>query len=445
MTIPVTLSYENKLLEIDKIVPYTKNSRIHAEDQIDQIVASIKEFGFTNPILIDEQNIIIAGHGRLEAAKQMELKKVPVRILKGLTDDQKKAYVIADNKIALNSTWNDEMLKSEIEDLEKNNKIDLALLGFSDLELLEILSPKVDDSKYDEDTPSLEENFSSKKGEVYQLGRHKVLCGSATEEKDVKKLMGDTKADMVLTDPPYGVTYISASKRDKGSQIKNDDLRENGLYDFLKDSFDLYYEVTKEGSPIYVWHAEATLLEFLSAFKDSKWKLHETLHWLKQTMNLTRMDYHPMTEPCLTGQRDYVEIKTDDTDETWQDESPEAYELQDRVIYGWKEGKRHTWMNGRKEKNILRWKKPARSDEHPTMKPIGMMKYLIRNSSRKTGLVIDFFLGSGSTLIAAELTGRSCYGIELDERYVDVIRKRYTKIALEAGMTKEAIGNGYLE
>lgn len=444
--LPPTINYENKTIKTDNLIPYVKNSRNHEDDQVAQIVASIKEFGFTNPILVDEKFNVIAGHGRLMAAKQMELDKVPVRILKGLTDDQKKAYVIADNKIALNSTWNTDILKSEIEEIEKNNQVDLSLLGFSDIELQELLTPKIDDSKYDEDTPSLEETYDSKKGTIYNLGRHKVLCGSATEEKDVKKLMGDELSDLILTDPPYGVTYVSAGKRDQGSQIKNDGLRDNDLYNFLKDSFDLYYKFSKEGAPIYVWHAEATLLEFLSAFKESKFKLHETLYWLKNNFNFTRMDYHPLTEPCLTGQRDFIEIKTDDVEQTWED-TPDYAEsgLDGRVIYGWKEGKRHTWMNSRKEKNILRWKKPARSEEHPTMKPIGMMKYLIRNSSRKNSLVVDNFLGSGSTLIAAELTGRKCYGIELDERYVDVIRKRYTKIALEKGMTPEQIGNGYLE
>ncbi len=374
---------------VEALIPYAKNSRTHSDAQVAQIAASIKEFGWTNPILIDGTKGIIAGHGRLMAARKLGYDKVPVIQLKDMTESQKKAYVIADNQLAMNAGWDIDLLKIEVADLQEDG-FDLELLGFDNKMLDSLLEPEVKEGLTDEDAvPELPKEPKTKLGDIYILGEHRLMCGDSTSIEAVEKLT-DGLVDILVTDPPYNVNYEGATK-DK-LKIMNDSMDDEQFRQFLRDAFVAADAVMKQGAVYYIWHADSEGYNFRGACRDAGWKVRQTLIWAKDSMVMGRQDYHWKHEPCL---------------------------------YGWKEGAAHLWAADRKQTTIIECKKPRVNDIHPTMKPVELMEYQILNNTKGQDVVLDLFGGSGSTLIACEKTGRKARLMELDPKYCDVIVKRW--------------------
>lgn len=375
------------LADVSELIPYVRNARTHSEAQVSQIAASIREFGFLSPILVAEDNTILAGHGRLAAALKLGLKKVPCVKENHLTETQKRAYIIADNKLSLNAGWDNELLAVELSELEGAD-FNLDLLGFDEAELSGIFDADKDVSDDDFDVEKeLEEPCFSKTGDMWTLGKHRVICGDATKLETYKTLLEDTKVNLVVTDPPYNVNYEGAA-----GKIKNDNMENDKFYQFLFNSFVNMEQAMADDASIYVFHADTEGLNFRKAFQDAGFYLSGCCIWKKPSLVLGRSPYQWQHEPCL---------------------------------YGWKKKGKHKWYAGRKETSVWEFEKSKKNADHPTMKPIALLAYPIKNSSMTNSLVLDPFAGSGSTLIACEQTGRVCYAIELDEKYCDVIVKRY--------------------
>ena len=385
----------NNLMQIQQkpikdLIPYVNNSRTHSDEQVAQIAASIKEFGWTNPILVDGANGIIAGHGRLFAARKLGMDNVPVIELAYLSETQKKALIIADNKLALNAGWDTTALSLELEALQDTD-FDLSLLGFSDKELNELLEPEVIEGLTDEDAvPETPVEPKTKLGDIYQLGNHRLMCGDSCSVTDMQKLVNDRQVDMWLTDPPYNVAYEGKTK--DALTIQNDSMDNEGFRQFLRDAYVTADTVMKAGAVFYIWHADSEGYNFRGAAHDAGWKVRQCLIWKKSTMVMGRQDYHWKHEPCL---------------------------------YGWKEGAGHLWSTDRKQTTILEFDKPNRNKEHPTMKPVELFEYQMLNNTKGGDIVLDSFGGSGTTMIAAEKHGRHAYLMELDPKYCDVIVKRW--------------------
>ena len=402
---------EKRLLS--SLIPYARNSRTHSDEQVLQIAASMKEWGWTNPILIDEAGGIIAGHGRVLAAQRLGIDEVPCMVAEGWTEAQKKAYVIADNKLALNAEWDMDMLSVEFAELNEFD-FDLSLTGFSDDELAPLLADDTTEGLTDEDAvPEVPEVPVTVEGDVWLLGRHRLMCGDSTNVDAVERLMDGRKANMLHTDPPYGVDYEG---------VPNDHLKDAQLEAFLCDALSCAYAALAAGSNVYVWHADITALEFISAFRLAGFKQARppTIQWVKPSLVMSQGDYHSQNEPCL---------------------------------YGWKEGSGRVRVKDRKQTTL--WKCDRTSDvkAHPTMKPVELCQRALENSSDVNGIVLDLFGGSGSTLIACEKTARDCRMMELDPKYCDVIITRWqdftgqeatlesdsrTHAELKADRTKEA-------
>lgn len=375
------------LADVSELIPYVRNARTHSEAQVAQIAASIREFGFLSPILVAEDNTILAGHGRLAAALKLGLKKVPCVKENHLTETQKRAYIIADNKLSLNAGWDSELLAVELSELEGAD-FNLDLLGFDEAELSSIFDADKDviDDDFDVEK-ELEEPCFSKTGDMWTLGKHRVICGDATKLETFKTLLENTKVNLVVTDPPYNVNYEGSA-----GKIKNDNMEDDKFYQFLFNSFVNMEQAMADDASIYVFHADTEGLNFRKAFQDAGFYLSGCCIWKKPSLVLGRSPYQWQHEPCL---------------------------------YGWKKKGKHKWYAGRKETSVWEFEKPKKNADHPTMKPIALLAYPIKNSSMTNSLVLDPFAGSGSTLIACEQTGRICYAIELDEKYCDVIVKRY--------------------
>lgn len=375
------------LADVNDLIPYIRNARTHSESQIAQIAASIKEFGFLSPILIAEDNTILAGHGRLAAARKLGLKQVPCVKESHLTETQRRAYIIADNELSLNAGWDDEMLAIEISELQGAD-FDLDLLGFDESELASIFedNKEVEDDDFDVEE-ELKKPCFSKAGDIWTLGRHRLICGDSTKEETYKSLMEDKRVNLVVTDPPYNVNYEGSA-----GKIKNDNMDNDKFYNFLFDAFSNMEKVMADDASIYVFHADTEGLNFRKAFNDAGFYLSGCCIWKKPSLVLGRSPYQWQHEPCL---------------------------------YGWKKKGKHQWYSGRKETTIWEFEKPKKNADHPTMKPIALLAYPITNSSMSNTIILDPFGGSGSTLIACEQTDRSCYTIELDEKFCDVIVKRY--------------------
>lgn len=375
------------LADVSELIPYVRNARTHSEAQVAQIAASIREFGFLSPILVAEDNTILAGHGRLAAALKLGLKKVPCVKENHLTETQKRAYIIADNKLSLNAGWDSELLAVELSELEGAD-FNLDLLGFDEAELSSIFDADKDviDDDFDVEK-ELEEPCFSKTGDMWMLGKHRIICGDATKLETYKTLLENTKVNLVVTDPPYNVNYEGAA-----GKIKNDNMENDKFYQFLFNSFVNMEQAMADDASIYVFHADTEGLNFRKAFQDAGFYLSGCCIWKKPSLVLGRSPYQWQHEPCL---------------------------------YGWKKKGKHKWYAGRKETSVWEFEKPKKNADHPTMKPIALLAYPIKNSSMTNSLVLDPFAGSGSTLIACEQTGRICYAIELDEKYCDVIVKRY--------------------
>ncbi len=374
-------------VDIDKLVPYAQNARTHSKDQILQLRASMREFGFVNPVLVSKDLTIIAGHGRVIAAKEEGLKEVPCVFVEHLSEIQKKAYIIADNRLALNAGWDMEMLSVELEGLELAD-FDLELLGFDEGELNKLL---MDAEDVEDDDFDVEEELAkpaiTRTGDLWLLGEHRLVCGDSTLPESYKLLMDGKSANLVVTDPPYNVNYEGTA-----GKIKNDNMAGDQFYRFLYDAFVQMENVMARDASIYVFHADTEGLNFRKAFSDAGFYLSGTCIWKKQSLVLGRSPYH------------------------WQHEP---------VLFGWKKKGKHSWYSDRKQSTIWEFDKPRKSADHPTMKPVALVAYPIINSSLTGCIILDPFGGSGSTLIASHQTDRVCYTIELDEKFCDVIVKRY--------------------
>jgi len=378
-----------ELWPIEKITPYARNSRTHSDEQVAQIAASIREWGWTNSILVDEDGGLIAGHGRLLAARKLGLTQIPTMVAKGWSDAQKKAYVIADNKLALNAGWDLEMLAVELGDLQGFD-FDLMLTGFSDDELSKLLAEKTDGLTDPDAIPEAPIDPIAKPGDVWLLGKHRLMCGDSTSVDDMEKLTAGQLVDLWLTDPPYNVAYEGGTK-DKLT-IQNDNMGDDQFREFLRDAYVTADTVMKPGAVFYIWHADSEGFNFRGAARDAGWKVRQCLIWKKSSQVMGRQDFHWKHEPCL---------------------------------YGWKDGAAHLWANDRKQTTILEFDKPSRNGEHPTMKPVAIFEYQMLNNTKGSDIVLDSFAGSGTTAIAAEKNGRVAHLMELDPRYCDVIIKRW--------------------
>lgn len=383
---------ELKLIDIDELIPYANNARTHSKDQINKLRSSLREFGFINPILIDKDYNILAGHGRVMAAREEGIKEVPCVLVEHLTEAQKKAYILADNRLAMDAGWDDELLALELENL-KELDFDIDFTGFDAAEIDELFSnihdKDVQDDDFDVDA-ALEEESISKQGDIWLLGRHRLICGDSTKAETYEKLMDGKKANLCVTDPPYNVNYTAGSENER--KIKNDNMEDKNFYEFLLASFKNIFNSLENGAAAYVFHADTEGLNFRKAFKDAGFHLANVCIWAKQSLVLGRSDYQ------------------------WQHEP---------ILYGWKPTGKHRWYADRKQTTIWNFDRPTKSELHPTMKPVPLVAYPIQNSSMSNCIILEPFAGSGSTLIACEQIGRICYAIELDEKYADVIVKRY--------------------
>ncbi|MFT3756996.1 MAG: site-specific DNA-methyltransferase [Pseudoxanthomonas sp.] len=377
-----------------KLLPYARNARTHSDDQVAQIAASIAEFGFTNPILAGSDGIIVAGHGRLAAAQKLGLEIVPVVILDHLSPTQRRALVIADNRIAENAGWDDAMLRIELESLQLEG-FDIDLTGFDADALAELIAGDEpdNDGQTDEDAvPDVGETPISRPGDIWVMGQHRLLCGDSTVADSYDRLMQGDVADMVFTDPPYNVNYANSAKdkmRGKDRAILNDNLGD-GFYDFLLAALTPTITLCRGG--IYVAMSSSELDVLQAAFRAAGGKWSTFIIWAKNTFTLGRADYQRQYEP---------------------------------ILYGWPEGAQRHWCGDRDQGDVWAIKKPQKNDLHPTMKPVELVERAIRNSSRPGNVVLDPFGGSGTTLIAAEKSGRVARLIELDPKYVDVIVRRW--------------------
>lgn len=378
-------------LDINSLIPYARNARTHSEAQIAQIAGSIKEFGFTNPILIDKDNGIIAGHGRVAAARKLNLTEVPCIRLEHLSETQRKAYILADNRIALNSGWEADLLSVEMAEL-KDLGINLESLGFDSDEidaLLNKIEPTAGLTDEDE-APEVQEQAVTKPGDIWVMGNHRLMCGDSTNIQAMETLTGGQLVDMWLTDPPYNVAYEGKTK--DALKIQNDSMDDDQFRQFLRDAYVAADAVMKPGAVFYIWYADVETYNFVGAVRDAQWKMSQVLIWKKSSLILGRKDYHFRHEPC---------------------------------IYGWKEGAAHLWAADRKQTTILEFDRPSRNAEHPTMKPVALFEYQMLNNTKGGDIILDSFGGSGTTLIAAEKNGRVSRLMELDPKYCDVIVKRW--------------------
>jgi DNA modification methylase len=390
---------------LGELIPYARNPRTHSDAQVAQIAASIREFGWTNPVLVDGQNGIIAGHGRVMAARKLGLERVPVIELARMSDAQKRAYVLADNQLALNAGWDDELLRLELADLSELG-FDLGLIGFGQGVLERLLAGGKEGLTEDDEAPALPEQAVTTPGDLWVLGEHRLLCGDATALADLERVLDGQLADMTFTDPPYNVDYGSSAKdklRGNTRRILNDDLG-SGFEAFLLDACTNILSVTK--GACYVCMSSSELDTLQRAFRAAGGKWSTFVIWAKHTFTLGRADYQRQYEP---------------------------------ILYGWPAGHDRYWCGARDQGDVWFVDKPARNDLHPTMKPVALVERAIRNSSKTRDIVLDPFGGSGSTLIACDKTGRQARLLELDPKYCDVIVQRWQDWA---GATATLEGNG---
>lgn len=381
-----------ELVPIDKLIPYVNNARTHSAEQINKLRSSLREFGFINPIIVDKDYGIIAGHGRVLAAKEEGIDEVPCVLVDYLTEAQKKAYIIADNRFAQDAGWDEELLRIEIESLQAED-FDVALTGFEDQEIADLFrdgnGKEVEDDDFDL-SAALEKASFVEKGDIWTVGRHRLMCADATAAEDVSKLMDGKKANLILTDPPYGVSFQSSD----GLSIQNDSIKGEEFYQFLLSAMQNMASVVENGGAAYVFHADTEGLNFRRAFADAGFHLAGCCIWVKNSLVLGRSDYQ------------------------WQHEP---------VLYGFLQNGKHPWYSDRKQTTIWNFDKPKRNKNHPISKPLDLLAYPISNSTQANAIVIDTFGGSGSTLMACEQSNRICCTMELDEKYASVILRRYVE------------------
>ena len=381
-----------QLVDINKLIPYVNNARTHSPEQITKLRSSLREFGFINPVLIDREYNVLAGHGRIAAAKEEGINEVPCVFVEHLSEAQKKAYILADNRMSLDAGWDDELLKVEMASLQEMG-FDIGITGFDESELADLFADGDKTSAKDDDfdlTAALEKAAFVQRGDIWTVGRHRLMCGDATSADDVAALMNGTKANLILTDPPYGVSFKSSS----GLTIQNDSMKNEEFYNFLLSAFQRMVEHLESGGAAYVFHADTEGLNFRRAFVDAGLHLAGCCIWVKDSLVLGRSDYQ------------------------WQHEP---------VLYGFLQNGKHKWYSDRKQTTIWNFAKPKRNADHPTSKPLDLLSYPIGNSTQENAVVIDTFGGSGSTLMACEQMNRICCTMELDEKYASVILRRYVE------------------
>lgn len=381
-----------ELVPTDRLIPYVNNARTHSAEQVNKLRASLREFGFVNPVIVDRDLNVIAGHGRILAAKEEKIPEVPCVYVDYLTEAQKKAYILADNRMAMDAGWDEELLRVEIEALQAE-AFDVSLTGFDEKEITDLFKDTDGTGAEDDDfdlSEALEKAAFVERGDVWTVGRHRLMCGDATVEEDVLKLMDGKKANLILTDPPYGVSFHSAD----GLSIQNDSIKGEEFYQFLLASFQNMVSVLEPGGAAYVFHADTEGLNFRRAFVDAGLHLAGCCIWVKNSLVLGRSDYQ------------------------WQHEP---------VLYGFLKNGKHSWYSDRKQTTIWNFDKPKRNKNHPTSKPLDLLAYPIGNSTQANAIVLDTFGGSGSTLMACEQTNRICCTMELDEKYASVILRRYVE------------------
>lgn len=372
---------EVRNMNIDDIKPYDNNPRDN-DNAVESTANSIKEFGWQQPIVVDKDMVIIVGHTRYKAAKKLGYKEVPVVVASNLSKEQVRAYRLADNKTGELAEWDFKLLDDELQNILD---IDMSDFGFE----LDISEDKeeVKEDDFDEEVP---EEPKSKLGQIYQLGRHRLMCGDSTKPEDVKKLVGEVQADLLLTDPPYNVGY--EGKQESKMTIKNDRQEDDEFYKFLFNAFTAAKANLKQGASFYIWYASSEAANFNNAANNAGLSVREELIWEKNNLVMGRQDYQWKHEPCL---------------------------------YGWVEGGSHSWYSDRKQTTVMHFDKPQRSDLHPTMKPVALFDYQIKNSTKSGDTVLDLFGGSGTTIMACEQNGRNACVMEYDPKYVDVIIKRW--------------------
>ncbi len=383
---------EMQLVPLSKLVPYVNNARTHSPEQLTKLRSSLREFGFINPVIIDREFNVIAGHGRIAAAKEEGIIEVPCVFADFLTEAQKKAYILADNRMALDAGWDEELLRIEIESLQGAD-FDVSLTGFGEDEIADLFSGDGEKDVKDDDfdlSAALEKAAFVERGDIWTVGRHRLMCGDATSVEDVAALMDGKKANLIVTDPPYNVAFKSGS----GLSIQNDSMKGDEFYTFLYNSFSQMAEHLEKGGAAYVFHADTEGLNFRKAFVDAGFHLAGVCIWVKNSLVLGRSDYQ------------------------WQHEP---------VLYGFLKNGKHPWYSDRKQTTIWNYDKPKRNKNHPTSKPLDLLGYPISNSSQENAIVLDTFGGSGSTLMACEQTDRICHMMELDEKYASVILRRYVE------------------
>ena len=385
---------EMQLVAVSKLIPYVNNARTHSAEQVMKLRSSLREFGFINPVIIDREYNVIAGHGRIMAAKEEGIKEVPCVFVDYLTEAQKKAYILADNRMAMDAGWDEELLRVEIEALQGAD-FDIGLTGFDENDLADLFgnddTSDVKDDDYDL-SAALEKAAFVEKGDIWTVGRHRLMCGDATSSADVDALMEGKKANLVITDPPYNVAFESSD----GLSIKNDKMANDKFYEFLLSAFKNMASHLESGGSAYVFHADTEGLNFRRAFVDAGFHLSGCCIWVKNSLVLGRSDYQ------------------------WQHEP---------VLYGFLQNGKHYWSKsaGRSQTTIWNFDKPKKNKNHPTSKPLDLLAYPIGNSSHENAIVIDTFGGSGSTLMTCEKTNRICHTMELDEKYASVILRRYVE------------------
>ena len=383
---------EMQLIPLGKLVPYVNNARTHSPEQLAKLRSSLREFGFINPVIIDRDFNVIAGHGRIAAAKEEGITEVPCVFVDYLTEAQKKAYILADNRMALDAGWDEELLRIEIESLQGAD-FDVSLTGFGEDEIADLFAGDGEKDVKDDDfdlSAALEKAAFVERGDIWTVGRHRLLCGDATSAEDVAALMDGKKANLIVTDPPYNVAFKSGS----GLSIQNDSMENGEFYTFLYNSFQNMAGHLEKGGAAYVFHADTEGLNFRKAFVDAGFHLAGVCIWVKNSLVLGRSDYQ------------------------WQHEP---------VLYGFLKNGKHPWYSDRKQTTIWNYDKPKRNKNHPTSKPLDLLGYPISNSSQENAIVIDTFGGSGSTMMACEQTNRICCMMELDEKYASVILRRYVE------------------
>ena len=380
---------EMQLVSIGKLVPYVNNARTHSKEQITKLRSSLREFGFVNPVIIDREFNVIAGHGRILAAKEENIEQVPCVFVDHLTEAQKKAYILADNRFALDAGWDEDMLRVEMEALQGMD-FDIALTGFDEAEIADLFAAddnEAQEDDFDEDAALQAEPFV-KTGDLWLLGKHRLLCADSTNTEDVKLLMDGKKANVCITDPPYACNYTGGT----GMKIMNDNLKGEEFYQFLLSAFKNAYENHADGAAIYIFHSDAEKVNFYNAVVAAGFHYSTTCIWVKQSLVLGRFDYQMRHEP---------------------------------VIYAFKDTVKHKFYGDRKQTTVWEFDRPSKSKLHPTTKPLPLVAYPMKNSSLVNSIVLDLFGGSGSTLMAAEQMDRTAYLMELDPVYASAIVRRF--------------------